>query len=399
MTERAPRRVLSTRAVVGVLAAAMTVGVLLVVVVQRVGRTDSPGSAGPPQQQAAPRLHGLTRVVAGQRVTSIAAGNGSVVYGTEAGGVFVTSSAATPRRITGLPGRVVKLAFDPTGRWLAAASDRSELAVMDMAHPTAPVVRRPYQAASPVLGQYDLTLKADRLAVDSTGSHVAAQTDMIGIYDMRDSRPPRWLAMRYECSAADDIGFVRAEFVATFDSCANVWDASTWRMERQVFFPGSGHASVGPDRLVYGTFRHAMLLDYRATSPLPSASAVPGQPHPRLSGIIADKTISTRRSPIQPVADDGHVVTVLQSARLVFWEPATHRTLTTVSLPFPAVCPSVQKIKGPAQFTTSFSPDHKSLVITGYCPPPDDQPNSQKDEGRSLNGSWMLAYPTTGDNR
>ncbi|MGW3465654.1 hypothetical protein ACWDE9_41650, partial [Streptomyces olivaceoviridis] len=77
---------------------------------------------------------------------------------------------------------------------------------------------------------------------------------------------------------------------------------------------------------------------------------------------------------------------VLQDARLIFWEPATHRTLTTVQLPFPAVCPSSQKLKGPPQFTTSFSPDHKTLIVTAYCP---------SEGGRTaLHESWMLTYPT-----
>ncbi|MFF7755430.1 hypothetical protein ACFZCP_40870 [Streptomyces sp. NPDC007971] len=75
------------------------------------------------------------------------------------------------------------------------------------------------------------------------------------------------------------------------------------------------------DPIVYGTFRHALLLDHRSTSPLPSASAVPGQPRPGGGSIIADKTIGTRRGPIYPMADDGRVTTVLQDARLIFWHP------------------------------------------------------------------------------
>ncbi|MGW3466017.1 hypothetical protein ACWDE9_43650, partial [Streptomyces olivaceoviridis] len=283
MTERGLRRTLSKRAVAAVLSVAVLAGVLLSVVVPRLGVADSGGSAGPPQLEEPPRLHSLTQVVAGQRVTSVVAGRGSVVYATGTGGVFLATASAGPRRLMNLAGRVVKLAFDPTGRWLAAASDRSELAVVDTVHPTAPVVRRDYQSASSVWAEYDITpIAPDQLAVDPTGNRVAAQTDEIGIYEMRSSRPPHWLAMRYECSGAEDLAFVNTDFVAAFDSCANVWDAATQRMERQVFFPGTGVASVGLGRIVYGTFRHAMLLDYHATSPLPEALAVPGQPRPRL---------------------------------------------------------------------------------------------------------------------
>ncbi|MET9291050.1 hypothetical protein [Streptomyces sp. NPDC003077] len=417
MTARAPRRTLGKRTVGAVLAAAVAVGALLCVVVLRLGQGDS---AAPPRQSAPPRPHALPRDVAGERVTSVAAGNGGVVYGTEAGSVFVTPAhdgpndgpndglndrthddqydrthdapRDRPRRITGVDGRVVNLAFDPTGRWLAVAGARDELAVVDTAHPTSPVIRRRTRTISSLAQGI---VMPDRLAVDPSGSRVAAQTDGIGVYDLRGSRPPRWLDLSYECSSAHDMAFVGTEFVAASGTCAHVWDAATLRMRRQVVFPGTGFAAIGHDRILYGTFRHARLLDYHATSPLPSASAAPGEPRPVLGDIIADKTIGNRRSPIRPVADDGRVVAVLQDTRLIFWEPATRRTLTAVTLPFPAICPSSAKPKIPAQFTTSFSADHKTLVISGFCPPYNNI-ESNSEEGRRLSTyrRWAVAYPS-----
>ncbi|MER6081309.1 hypothetical protein [Streptomyces sp. NPDC001833] len=399
MTGPNPRGALSRRVVGIVLAVAVVAGVLLSVVVHWLGQADTSGAVGSPRLEATPRLHSLMQVVDGHRVTSIAAGNDSVVYGTEAGGIFATSGHAALRRITGMAGQVVKLAFDPTGRWLAAADDRSELAVVDTAtgagtdNPAFPVIRRHYQSDAQT--DVGVLIKPVRLAVDRTGSRVVVQTDLIGVYNMHDNRPPYRLVVTDACLAeytANGISFVGTKIVATFDSCASVWNASTLRLEREIYFPGTGPSLPGHQRIIYGTFRHVMLLEYRKTRPLPSASAVPGQSPPRLGGIIADKTIGTRRAPIYPVADDGRVVAVLQDTRLTFWEPATHRILTSLSLPFPAVCPAQMKVKGPAEFTTSFSPDHKTLVITGYCPPA--QNASGEDQSHALYRRWMLAYPS-----
>ncbi|MFD8219688.1 hypothetical protein ACFV2U_39890 [Streptomyces sp. NPDC059697] len=392
-SERTLGRVLGKRAVIAVLAAAVAAGVLIPLVVLRLAQgasSGSPGSAGSPQQVAAPRLHPLRQTVAGERVTSVAAGNGVVVYGTEDGGVYVTSAHAGPRRITVLAGRVVKLAFDSRGRWLAAISARSELAVVDTAHAASPVIRHRIRTDSPP----GLDIPPDQLAIDPTGSRIAAQTGRIGIYDLHGNPSPHWLDGTYECSGARDMAFVGTEFIAAFDNCANIWNASTLRMERQVYFPSTGNALVGHGRILYGTLSHALLLDYRTTSPLPSAAAAPGQPHPTLGNIIADKTISTRRSPIQPVADDGRVAAVLHDARLTFWEPASRRILTTIALPFPATCASTTKPAPPAQFSTSFSPDHKTLVIAGFCPPASLDSSTEEGRRHSTYRRWMLAYPS-----
>ncbi|MEU9993288.1 hypothetical protein AB0E10_42405 [Streptomyces sp. NPDC048045] len=373
-----------------VLAVAVTVGVLLAVAVWRLGREESPGDAAPPPRATAPRLHTLPLVVAGKRVSAVAAADHAVVYGTEDGGVYTVAAPGGPARITGLDGRVVQLALDPTGRWLAAASARGELAVADTRHPSSPVLRRRLRTDAPL----GLTIPADQLAIDSTGSRVAAQTAGIGVYDLHGSGSPHWLALRYECSGADDMAFVGTEFIAAFGSCADVWDASTLRLKRQVFFPSTGFPMVGHDRIVYGTFRHALLLDHRSTSPLPSASAVPGQPRPGVGSIIADKTIGTRRGPIYPMADDGRVTTVLQNARLIFWHPASHRVLGSVPLPFPVVCPSTVKPAPPAQFDSSFSPGHRTLVISARCPPRDSAADNGDDKSTWTYRRWMLTYPS-----
>ncbi|MEU6578448.1 hypothetical protein [Streptomyces sp. NPDC046805] len=382
---------LSGRVVVAVLAAAVAMGMLLSLLVLRLGNASPDGAAGPPRPSAPPRLHPLPRTVAGQLVVTVAAGNGTVVYGTADGGVYAASTHSGPRRITGLTGRVVKLAFDRGGRWLAAASEFGQLAVVDTAHPDSRVVRRWFRTDSP----YAAEIPPSQLAIDTTGTRVAAQTDDIGILDLHGSGSPHWLpGATYDCSGARDMGFVGTEFIASYDTCANVWNASTLRLERQVYFPSLGNGMVGHGRILYGTFRHALLLNYLRTSPLPSAQAAPGQPRPVLGDIIADKTVGTRRSPIQPVADAGRVAAVLQDARLFFWEPVSGRTLATVPLPFPSVCASVTKPAPPAQFSTSFSPDHKNLVVSAFCPPPDIDSNSEEGRRRSTYRYWMLGYPS-----
>ncbi|MGW1253968.1 hypothetical protein ACWD5Q_01980 [Streptomyces sp. NPDC002513] len=385
---------MSGRALVAVLASAVAAGVLLSLVVVLLGRDGShSGSvpAEPARQTAAPRLHALPRTVAGRRVTSVAAGIGSVAYGTENGDVYLSSAHSDPRRLTGLTGLVVKLAFDPGGRWLAAASTGGELAVVDTAHPSAPVVRR---AVRTVVSLAAGLIVPDQLAIDRTGRLLAVQTDSIGVYDLRGSLSPHWLEGTHECSGARDLAFAGSELIAAFDSCASIWNAATLRMERQVYFPGTGNALVGHDRILYGSFSHALLLDYRRTSPLPSAAAAPGQPHPVLSAVIADKTVSTRRSPIQPVADDGRVAAVLQDARLLFWEPAARRILAVVPLPFPAVCPSTWQFKSPAQFTTSFSPNTRTLLISGFCPPPNKDESYKEDRIHGMYRHWEIDYPS-----
>ncbi|MFF7355964.1 hypothetical protein ACFZA1_25465 [Streptomyces filipinensis] len=393
MTARAPRRAVSGRALALVLTAAVAVGVLLCLVVLRLGR-DGPahgsGSAGPPRPVSAPRLRPLPGTVAGEQVTAVAAGTGSVVYGTQNGDVYVTSAHSGPRRLTHLGSRVAKLALDPGGRWLAAVGAHSELAVVDTAHPSAPAVRRTIVTGSPLVAG----IVPDQLAIDRTGRLVAAQTDEIGVYDLRGSGPPHWLEGTYDCSGARDLAFDGPDLIASFDSCANVWNTATLRLERQVYFPGTGNALLGHGRILYGSFQHALLLDYRHTSPLPSAEAAPGQPHPTLSDVIADKTVSTRRSPIQPVADDGRVAAVLQNARLSFWEPATGRILTAVPLPFPAVCPSAVKPRPPAGFTTSFSPDHRTLLVSGYCPPRNMDGSTEEGRRHATYRRWELDYPS-----
>ncbi|MGW1910396.1 hypothetical protein ACWCQS_06490 [Streptomyces sp. NPDC002076] len=155
-----------------------------------------------------------------------------------------------------------------------------------------------------------------------------------------------------------------------------------------------GDALVGHGRILYGTFSHALLLDYRTTSPLPSAPVAPGQPRPTLGSIIVDKTISTRRSPIQSVADDGRVAAVLQDSHLIFWAPASRRTLAGVPLPLPAACLAAAKAGQPTQFTSSFSPDHKTLAPTAYCFPADVDSNAAEGRRRSVYRRWMLAYPS-----
>lgn len=394
MTASRPRRAVSGRVIAFVLTAAVAVGALLsLVVLLPLGR-DEPagghGAAGAPRQTITPRPHPLPQTVAGERVTAVAAGTGSVVYGTETGNVYVTSGHSEPRRLTRLTGRVARLAFDSGGRWLAAVSAHDELAVVDTARPSAPTVRRSIVTGSPL----GVGIVPDQLAIDSAGRLVAAQTDQIGVYDLHGSSPPHWLEGTYDCSGARDLAFTGTELIATFDSCANVWNASTLRLERQVYFPGTGNARLGHDRILYGSFRHAMLLDYHRTSPLPSAEAAPGQPRPTLSGVIADKTVSTRRSPIQPVADDGRVAAVLQNARLYFWEPAVGRILAVVPLPFPAVCPSVWKPRPPAGFSTSFSPDHRTLLVSGYCPPRDRDGSTEEGRRHATYRRWQLDYPS-----
>jgi hypothetical protein len=399
MTERSPRRVLGHRTIVAVLAAAVALGVLLCLAVVRPGQQHpaaATGSAQAPLRASALRLHPLRHVVAGQRVISVAASNSSVIYGTDNGGVYATSAHARLRRLTGLPSPVVKLALDPSGRWLAAASTRNELAVVDTAHPTSPVIRRHIQTITPWGDLIPLT----QLAIDRTGRLVAAQTDGIGIYDLHGNRPPHWLSGEtYECSGARDTAFAGNTFIAAYDACANVWNTATLRLEHQVHFPSTGNALVGHHRILFTTFSHALLLDYLHTSPLPSAAADPGQPHPTLADILTNKTISTRRSPIQPVADDGRIAAALQDARLIFWKPAAHQQPTVVPLPFPAVCPSTTTdTKGPAQFSTSVSPDHKTLAISGYCPPPGNIDNDSAEAMRlsrlSTYRYWMLTYPS-----
>ncbi|MGQ5635836.1 MULTISPECIES: hypothetical protein [unclassified Streptomyces] len=393
MTAPSPRRAVSGRVIALVLAAAVAAGVLLSMVVLPLVRdtpADGRGSDGAPRRTVAPRPRPLPATVAGERVTAVAAGNGSVVYGTEPGNVYVTSGSSGLRRLTRLTGRVARLALDPGGRWLAAVSARDELAVVDTARPSAPAVRRTIVSDSSLGGG----IVPDQLAIDRTGRLVAAQTDGIGVYDLRGSGPPHWLQGTYDCSGARGLAFTGSELIATFDSCANIWNASTLRMERQVYFPGTGNALLGHDRILYGSFRHAMLLDYHHTSPLPSAEAAPGQPHPTRSGVIADKTVGTRRSPIQPVADDGRVAAVLQDARLYFWEPAAGRILAVVPLPFPAVCPSVWKPRPPADFTTSFSPDHRTLLVSGYCPPRDMDGSTEEGQRHATYRRWLLNYPS-----
>ncbi|MYT33763.1 MULTISPECIES: hypothetical protein [unclassified Streptomyces] len=392
MTARTPRRPTGGRALAAVLAAAVAAGVLLSLVVLRLGQNGS-GSASPTQQVTAPRLHALPGTVAGEEVTTVAAGIGSLAYGTVNGDVYLSSGHSEPRRLTVLKGRVVKLAFDPGARWLAAASI-NELAVADTAHPATPVVHRPVRTYTPLGAGL---IRPNQLAIDRTGHLLALQTDLIGVYDLHGNGSPHWLEQPYdECEAgARDLAFVGSELIAAYDNCANFFNAATLRMERQVNFPGTGNALVGHGRILYSSFTHALLLDYRRTSPLPSASAVPGQPHPVLSGVIADKTISTRHSPIQPVADDGRAAAVLQDTRLFFWEPTSHRILAVVTLPFPVICPNTTKPPLPAQFATSFSPDHKRVLISGYCPPP---PNidGDTDEGQrhATYRHWEVDYPS-----
>ncbi|MGV9565735.1 hypothetical protein [Streptomyces sp. NPDC003480] len=97
----------------------------------------------------------------------------------------------------------------------------------------------------------------DQLAIDPTGSRVAAQTDQIGIYDLRGSGPRtgHWLAMRYECSGADDVAFIGTKFVAAFDSCVNLWDAPTCAWSATSSSPAPATPLVGHARILYGTFR------------------------------------------------------------------------------------------------------------------------------------------------
>ncbi|MDF3300203.1 hypothetical protein [Streptomyces tropicalis] len=305
--------------------------------------------------------------------------------------MYLSSGRSAPHRLGGLSGRVVTLAFDPDGRWLAAVSAGSELAVMDTAHPSAPVVRR---AVRTVTSLGAGLIKPDRLAIDRGGRLVAAQTDSIGVYDVRGSSGPRWLAGTYDCSGARDLAFAGGELIAAFDSCASIWNAGTLRMERQVYFPRTGNALVGHDRILYGSFSHVLLLDHRRTSPLPSADAAPGQPHPVLSGVIADKTVSTRRSPIQPVADDGRVAAVLQDARLLFWDLAAHRIRALLPLAFPATCPSETKPRPPAVCAASFSPNHRTLLVSGYCPPPNMDGSSEEGRRHATYRFWKVDYPS-----
>ncbi|WEB45460.1 hypothetical protein MOV08_43390 [Streptomyces yunnanensis] len=390
MKARTPRRPTGGRALAAVLAAAAAAGVLLSLIVLRLGQ-DGSGSASPAQPVTAPRLHALPGTVAGERVTTVAAGIGSVAYGTLNGDVYLSSGHSAPRRLTGLKGRVVKLAFDPGGRWLAAAS-LNELAVMDTAHPSAPVAQRPVRT-SIALGAG--LIRPNQLAIDRTGRLVALQTDSIGVYDMHGNGSPHWLDDTPACEAgARDLAFVGSELITALDSCAIIWNAATLRMEQQVQFPGTGISLVGHDRILYGSFTHALLLDYRRTSPLPSAATAPGQPPPVLSGTIADKTISTWHSPIQPVADDGRIAAVLQGTWLFFWEPTAHRILPVVPLPFPAFCPNTTKPRLPAAFTTSFSPDHKRVLISGYCPPPNMDEDTDEGQRRATYRHWEVDYPS-----
>ncbi|WP_409468854.1 hypothetical protein [Streptomyces sp. HC307] len=391
-SERVPGRVLGKRTVITLLAVAVTAGVLIPLIVLQLAQGASDGPPGDTrlQQLAAPRLRPLPQTVAGERVISVAAGNNSiVVYGTEDGGIYATSAHTGPRRIIDLAGRVVKLAFDSRGRWLAAASSSSELVVVDTTHPASPVIRRRIWTSSPVARG----LAPDRLAIDPTGSRVAAQTDAIGIYDLHGDASPRWL----DEFGTDGMAFVGTEFIAASEQGVNIYNASTLRMVRQVRFPSTGRALIGNGRILYTTRSHALLLDHRTTSPLSNASAVPGQPSPRLGGIIADKTISTQPSlRLQPVADDGRLVAVLQvlhNARLIFWEPVSRRTLATA--PFRATCPSTTNLPKQVQFSTSFSPDHKTLLIARFCPPANNV-DDDSEEGRRLSTYqyWTLAYPS-----
>ncbi|GHH82739.1 hypothetical protein GCM10018793_43070 [Streptomyces sulfonofaciens] len=403
-SERSPGRVLGTRAVTAVLATALTAGVLVPLIVLWLGHGAAGGRPGPSgaPQVTVPRPRPLPQSVGGARVTTIAAGNGVIAYGTEDGGLYASPVGADPRRIARLNERVVKLAFDSGGRWLAAVDLGSRLAVVDTARPNSPVAVRSIRAQSPL---YRFPVPS-ALAIDSTGSRVAAQTDAIGIYDLRGGPsaphddPPRWL----DEVGDNDLAFVDGDLVtASTDpgvcegdyTCVHVYDVSTLRMERQIRFPVAVNALIDHGRLLSTTLSHAFVLDYRTTSPQPGATAAPGRPRPALGSTVAEKTISTRRSPsLRPVAYDGHLVAVMLDARLVFFEPASRRTLATVRLSF-ATCPSTAGPAPLAEFSTSFSPDHKTLAVAGFCPPANDV-DDDTEEGRRLSTYryWVLAYPS-----
>jgi hypothetical protein len=380
------------RAVTTVLAVAATAGVLIPLAVLRAGPgapENHPSPSKPPQQVVVPRLHLHPDAVGGQPVTAVVAGNGIVAYGTGSGGVYLASAQTRPRRITSLAGRVEGLAFDSTGRWLAATSTRMQLAVVDMRHPHAPVTRRRIQTESPL----GTGTAPGPLAIDTTGSRIAVQTDSIGVYSTVHSGPPRWLSGTYECSGPGDLAFVGSELIAASNSCASVWDATTLKVERHVHYPGTGNSVIGHGRILYGTFSHAVLMDYRTVSPLPSAPVAPGQPKPTRGRIIVDKTIGIRRSPIQPVADDGRIAAVLQDSRLIFWATDTRRILAEIPLPLTPPCIAAAKKGQPTQFRTSFSPDLKTLAVTAYCIPADS--GSDPEEARRLTSyrHWTLPYP------
>ncbi|MBM4791566.1 hypothetical protein HXP44_05690 [Streptomyces sioyaensis] len=387
------KQALSRPAIIAVLALAATVGILVALVAFPAEPGTSPGGTGDPGNSSthviAPHPAPLRTVVAGQPVTRVAAGLHSLAYGTRSGGVYVETGRTGLRRIAVLTRPVEVLSFDSTGRWLAAADTDMQLAVADTRNPKAPVIRQRLQVAS----RYYSALPPRMLAVDTTGSHVAVQTDLIGVYSLRDHRPPRWLDFSNPCDSPDDLAFVKGDLISATQGCVNVWNSSTLRLYRRAYPPTTGRARIGHGRILYGTFSHVFLLNYRATDPLPHPP-VPGpeNPKPELGRVIADKTISRRRSPVQPLADDGRIAAAAQDFRLTFWDTASHRILGHTPLPVPPSCAADKKL-ATAQFYSSLSPDDKTLTVTAVCGPARTGLASEEEQRRTTYHHWEIAYP------
>ena len=388
------KRALSRPAIIVVLALAATVGILLALVAFPAEPGTESGGKGhlgkTPGHFIAPHPAPLRTVVAGQPVIRVAAGFHSLAYGTRTGGVYLESGRTGLRRIAVLTRPVEVLSFDSTGRWLAAADTDMQLAVADTRHPQAPVIRQRLQVASRYYG----ALPPRMLAIDTTGSHVAVQTDMIAVYSLRDHRPPRWLDFSNPCDSPDDLAFVKGDLIAATQGCVNVWNSSTLRLYRRAYPPTTGKARIGRERVLYGTFSHVFLLNYRATDPLPHPP-VPGpeNPKPVLGRVIADKTIGIRRSPVQPLADDGRIAAAAQDFRLTFWDTVSHRILGRTPLPVSPSCAADKKL-ATAQFYSSLSPDSKTLTVTAVCGPARTGLAPEEEQRRTTYHHWEFAYPT-----
>lgn len=74
--------------------------------------------------------------------------------------------------------------------------------------------------------------------------------------------------------------------------------------------------------------------------------------------------------------------------------PPSHRVLGSVPLPSTVVCPSTVKPAPPAPFDSSFSPGHRTLVISARCPPRDGAADNGDDKSTWTYRRWMLTYPS-----
>jgi hypothetical protein len=377
---------LSVRLITAVLAVAVAAGVLIGLVLSR------PGPSAVPKLTPV-ALTPLPDNIAGHPVTTVAAGDGVLAYGTAEGGVYLAPGDTEPRRVAHLSGQVDQLAFDNSGRWLAATSKVQELAVVDVHHPTTPVAYRHLSAINWFLEGPEAALSLRHLAIDATGTQVVAEsTGSLGVYNPRDSRLPLWLQ---ECAPPTDLAFVGNRLIAVNSTCVDIFDAATLRLTRRVLYPGVkpyveevGEARIGPNhRIQYGGASQDTLLDYGGDAPQTDVTTDPNNPATpfQLSrgNIIAEKTIK-RMAGVQPVADDGRVAAVISQSHLIFWASASHQIVADIAVPIPPAWESETR------FRTTFSGDRKALLITAVRV--QNLHNSEEDPHLTYR-HWKLSYP------